>query len=409
MEPPQEPSSSLPSPPASSPALRSPHHSPGPAPSPSLVPLEHRRKHTLVKPRSSGNISRGQTSPHLAPSELLQGQNPLANQITTFASLSSPELERPPYSFEIPDSPSFSSLVERPNKPKMISNIADSVSCNKTHADQPSPLSLLHPPSISFDSQTSVGVQLTPTEQDGDDIDQAVLVEEDLDIRYHSSNGLLSQAQPSQHAEEYSTSDPTSQNQSNGHYHLPVMSQPPSQLRLDSEFPLHLHDHPRGSTSRALHTIHTGLDPGAAMPLSPPSRTSSPPFAVSTPLRQNWYQPPLKRRKRSTCNDKISNPSPLKTEASVSQTKSKKMFDSGTLQITPTSLSKESKAKYALVDAPSMDIDSPANCQNHLASPDSPYDMETFSQSSQDLSYEINSYPALQSQAPYQSQSLTQF
>ena len=163
----------------------------------------------------------------------------------------------------------------------------------------------------------------------------------------------------SQHAEEYPTSDPISQSQSDGHHHLenlPVMSQPPSRLRLD---------------------------PSAAVPLSSPP-ASSPTIAVSTPLRQNWYQPPIKRRKRSTCND----------------------IDSGPLQITPGSPSEESKAKHVIVDA------LPANHQNNLATPPtrphSPCNL--FLQSSQDSSdlSEINSYPALQTQAPYQSQILTQ-
>ena len=171
----------------------------------------------------------------------------------------------------------------------------------------------------------------------------------------------FSQREPSQHAEEYPTNDPISQTQSeslsDGHHHLenlPIMSQPPSQLRLD---------------------------PSAAVPLSSPSPASSPIFAVSTPLRQNWYQPPLKRRKRSTCNDK----------------------DSGPLQITPGPSSEKSKGKHAIVET------LPANRQNNLETPQSP--CNSFSQSSHDSSdlSEINTYPALQTQAPYQSQILTQF
>lgn len=372
--------------------------------------MEHRKKHTLIKPRNPDGISRQ------APSPLT-----FSNQITSFASLSSPEPERTSFSLEIPDSPSFSSLVERPNKRKVTSNIADSI--NKTHADQLHPLSLSHPASASFDSQNSVEAQLTQTEQDDDDIDQ----DEDLDLRHHSFNELLSQAPdipipsfglihengdcrdelqwgPSQPADEYLMSDPISQSQSTSHLeNLPVMSQPPSQLRLDSEFPLHSHDRPRCSTSKTPHAV---LDPSAAMPLSSPSPTSSP-FAVSTPVKQNWYQPPLKRRKRS---DKNSDTSPSKAEASASQTKSKKMFRSGTLQITPASLSEESKAKHATVDALPMDTDPDANRQNNLATPDSRYDLEISSQSSQDSSNlsESISYPALHTQAPYQSQSLTQ-
>ena len=174
-----------------------------------------------------------------------------------------------------------------------------------------------------------------------------------------SPSPLSLEWEPPQHAEEYPTSDPISQSQSDGHHHLenlPVMSQPPSRLRLD---------------------------PSAAVPLSSPP-ASSPTFAVSTPLRQNWYQPPLKRRKRSTCNDK----------------------DSVPLQITPGSSSEESKGKHSIVDP------LPTDCQNNLATPptrpSSPCNL--FSQSSQDSSdlSEISSYPALQTQAPYQSQILTQ-
>jgi hypothetical protein len=176
-----------------------------------------------------------------------------------------------------------------------------------------------------------------------------------------SSNPLSLEWELSQHPEEYPTSDPISQSQSDDHHHLenlPVMSQPPSQLRLD---------------------------PSAAVPLSSTSPASSPTFAVSTPMRQNWYQPPLKRRKRSTCNDK----------------------DSGPLQITSGSPSGASRGKHAIVDA------LPVNRQNNSVTtptrPHSPCDL--FSQSSQDSSNrsEINSYPGLQTQAPYQSQILTQF
>lgn len=313
VEHPREPSSSLPSPPASSPALHSPHHlvhSPGPAPSPSPLSLE---KH----------------------------------------------------------------------KP--------SASPNETHADQTQSFQLSQHSSASFASQNSIEAQLTQT-QASDGMDQ----DEDL-LPYHSSNVLSShtpdvfippglihehdelQWELSQHAEGCLTSDPISQSQSHHHLeNLPVMSQPPSQLRLD---------------------------PSAAVPLSPSSPASSPTFAVSTPLRQNWYQPPLKRRKRSTCNDKGPGSSPLKREEEfVLHTKSKNKYRSGTLQITPGSSSEESKGKHTIVDA------LPANRQNNLATcPDSPCDL--FSQSSQDPSdlSEINSYPALQTQAPYQSQILTQF
>ena len=262
------------------------------------------------------------------------------------------------------------------------------MSLNKTHANQPHSLQLSQNSFASFASQNSIEAQLTQT-QDSDDMDQ----DEDL-LPYHSSNthtpdvfmGLIHehdqlQWELSQHAEECLTSDRTSQSQSDGRYHLenlPVTSRPPSQLRLD---------------------------PSAAVPLSPPSPASSPTFAVSTPLRQNWYQPPLKRRKRSTCNDKDPSSSPLKGEEEfVLQTNSKNKFRSGTLQITPGSSSKESKGKHAIVDA------LPADRQNNLATrPHSPCDL--FSQSSQDSSdlSEINSYPALQTQAPYQSQILTQF
>ena len=217
----------------------------------------------------------------------------------------------------------------------------------------------------------------------------------------------------SQHAEEYPTSDPISQSQSDSHHHLenlPVMSEPPSRLQLDPSAPLpnpplplewelsqHVEKYTTSdpisqSQSDSHHHLENlpvmseppsrlRLDPSAVSLNSPPP-ASSPIFAVSTPLRQNWYQPPLKRRKRSTCNDK----------------------DSGPLQTTPASSSEGSKGKHAIVDA------LPAN---RLATPPtrphSPCDLSSHStQDSSDLS-EINSYPALQTQAPYQSQILTQF
>jgi hypothetical protein len=185
-----------------------------------------------------------------------------------------------------------------------------SVLRNITHANQSQPLQLSQHSSASSASQNSVEAQLTQT-QDSDDMDQ----DQDL-LPYHSSNGLSSHT-----PEKYPTNDPVSQSHSDGHHHsenLPVMSQPPSQLQLG---------------------------PSAALPLSPTSPAPLPTFAVSTPLRQksqNWYQPPLKRKKRSTCND-----SPCRV----------------------------------------------------------------FSESSQDSSdlSEITTYPPMQTQAPYQSQILTQF
>jgi len=273
------------------------------------------------------------------------------------------------------------------------------------HANQFFPPPLSQPSSAS---QNSVEAQLTQTQND--DMDQ------NEDLPYHSSNALLSQAPDSfgliheddelqwklsQPVEDYlrTRSDPSTQSQSDSHHHLenlPVMSQPPSQLRLDPEFSLHFHNRPQGSTSK-VHSRQTGLDP-----LTPSSPASSPIFAVSTPVRQNWYQPPLKRRKRSACNDKNSDPSPSKMESFVSPTK---MFRSGTLQIEPTSLSEEFMAKHINLDA----LPSGANRQNNLATrSQSPYDL--FSQSSHDSSdpSEIDSYPPLQTQAPYQSQILTQ-
>lgn len=362
------------------------------------------------KQRSLNTISR-QTSIPLPSSKPLKEKSPPANQITTFASLSSPE---PEYSLDVPSSPPFSSLVKGPNKGKMASNLE--ISRNKTHANQSCYLPLSHPLPASFDSQNSVEALLTQT-QDDHDSDQG----EDLGVRYHSSNRSLSQAldilvpsfelvhhhnelqwEASQPAEEYLTSNPTFQSQPDDHHHLenlPFTPQPPSQLRLDSEFPLHFHDRPRGSTCKSPHAVHVSLSP-----LSP----SLPIFAVSTPLPQKWYQssPLLKRKKRSTCNDESLDASPLKAEAaSALQTKSKKMFRLGTLRIAPTPLPGGSKTEHPTVDALPMDVDSDANRQNNLATHAlSPYDLERTSQDSPDL----NSYPELQTQAPYQSQILTQ-
>lgn len=360
------------------------------------------------KQRNPDNVSRQISS---------RPPTPPANKIALFASLSSPESEHPPFSFEMPHSPSFSSLVERPKKFRKTSNLGDSLSLNKIHADHsPSPLS--HPSPASFGSQNSVEAQLTQT-QDDDDIDQ----DEDRDLQYRSSDRLSQAAdipmpffksihehdelerKLSQPTSEYVTSD--LQSQLDNHLEsLPVMSQPPSQLRLDSEFPLHIHDRLRGSTSKAHLTVHTGLYPTAAVPLSPLSSASSPIFAVSTPVRQNWYQPPLKRRKKSTCKSKSSDSSPSKAEGA--QTESKEKICEGTFQITPASLSEESNTKHAEVDDLPMDIDSDGYRRNDLSRLHSPCDLEIFSQPFQDSS-QINSYPALQTQAPYQSQILTQF
>ena len=320
-------------------------------------------KRDRPEPTSSDDISH-RNSPLLPSSKPFQKQTPPVNPIT-FASLSSPEPEQPPFLLEVPDSPSFTALVERPNKRKRTSNLG-LVSHNEAHANQLYPPPLSQSSSASFASQNSVEAQLTQTQEPVEDY-----LRSHLDSHHHLEN-------------------------------LPAMSQPPSQLRLDPEFPLHFHDRLQGSTSKAR---RTGLDPNhpiAAPPLTPSSPVSSPIFAVSTPVRQNWYQPPLKRRKRSVCDDKNSDPSPSKMESFVSPMK---MFRSGTLQIKPTSLSEESKAKHINLDA----LPSGTNRQNNLAArSQSPDDL--YSQSSHDSSdpFENNSYPTLQTQAPYQSQILTQ-
>jgi len=272
------PSTSLPSPPASSPQL----------------PQRHTDGEDEPQPSPTGSAD----------------ENP------TFASLSSPAESLD--SLQIPESPSFSSLVQRQPYKRKYSHLAAEAGQNK-RPRQLSPVQGDASPA-STSSQHSVEDHLTQTSLYSDkDVDDAI---EDG----HSSSGSAD-ARGEVDPDEYqmgrsSRGDPTwvpntpsalngseldlyegelkwdsqpatqlteSQEEEDGPVqHLETLTQPPSQLQLSS-------------SSSHLHPIQTDPDTNnLSLPLSSPALLPSPPdFAISTPQRQNWYQPSSLLRKAS--------------------------------------------------------------------------------------------------------------
>ncbi|KAF8165538.1 hypothetical protein B0H34DRAFT_689499 [Crassisporium funariophilum] len=444
-----DPSSSLPSPPASSPAL----HSPTPYTVPWLEPSQAPASPSVSEAR---HIGQGARSTHIIAIEPLSPptHGPQLGQMqraahTTFASLSSPSESMT--SFSIPNSPSFSSLVERPKKRKLGLNADNSPKKRGFFRPHARPR-LSESSQSSLDSQNSVVQQLTQSlDMDLDELvgDEDAVGEEVSDFHQPLEDHILPDAQSptmtpfepqseddpydgelqwncSEHQSKSSDSEPHTQDRK---YvaSLDALSQPPSQFQLPLEFPRHIHDYAGPSSPKIPPPIETDLDSSVPMALSSPVPVViTPTFAASTPHphRQNlWYQSSVvwKRNKKVDKSDRSEeqpNTSPATSPsqsngANLHTPKSKYVFRSGTLEIDPASLlrphSKNLKDSGDSVRRPTAQLDSQS--QDVTISQESRYQMEASQpESYPDFSSESEgfSYPPLQTQAPYQSQDLTQ-
>ncbi|CAA7260049.1 unnamed protein product [Cyclocybe aegerita] len=379
------PSSSLPSPPASSPG-------------------SHSHDESLFD----------HTQPKSPLSEEFSPQQDVS--MPSFASLSSPA-GSPPL-LDIPKSPSFSSLVARSTKRKSPVKPA-----SRRH-----PLSQSSSSDSSTGSQLSVERQLTQSPVSGSEENGGPDASGEDDFLNPPGHLPISQPGSSQapdmYAAELEWHSSVSQNDSNTVSQSPPQgpmlatlesfSQPPSQFE---SFPIHDH----GSKPKVASAFPESPSSSPSLALSQPVPLASPTFAISTPQqRQNWYQAPPRRRHSSQSSGQSPkfedppNASPPKRDLAASRAsrrasrppKFKKVFRSGTLQITPAPrpITEELDTQHA--------DHSDALLQDVLAVQYNTYDPWANSQTqdymdssqSQDLSY-----PPLQTQAPYHSQILSQF
>jgi len=399
-----------------------------------------------MEPRSSSSslVDRPSTNHHTgdsadafaqpaAPDIFLHSHPQAVESTPTFASLSSPAGSPAPLA--VPNSPAFSSLV-RPNKRNLVFDIPENTTPPKLYESQIQPLS-----HSSTGSQMSVEMQLTQSlEEDGSDQDPicedesetpgfqvprsdpglegplaptptSPLTQEDslynAELRWDSS-----QPGPSQENDTETESRESFQND------LDSWSQPPSQLK---SFPIHYH-RPKSSSPAIPHPTQLECGSSSPLQLSSPVSLASPTFTVGTPQRQNWYQSAVvpKRSKRMDPEEHMKpSPSPKISDVSASQpsdrsrtprskpaSKSKK-FHSGTLQIMPAPSLPEAIPEESQTFEPPLDQDQTmsqdmAGQAEENNSPQSYMDLD--SQSTQDYSF-----PPLQTQAPYQSQDLSQF
>jgi hypothetical protein len=321
------------------------------------------------------------------PDIILHSLPQVVESTPKFASLSSPADSPAPLA--IPNSPAFSSLIGS-KKRKLAFHIPENATPSKLHHSRSHPFSLSSISQSSTGSQMSVEMQLTQS-----------LEEPDEDISDQDAVGEDENETPELHLPE---SDPQSDQ---------------SEPQLNS-FPIHFHK-PKSCSPTIPHPTQPEFDSSASLQLSSPAPLASPTFAASTPQRQNWYQSAVvrKRGKKPEPEEVVRlTPSPAKSDASASQlgdrrsrtprsksaTKSKK-FRSGTLQIKTVAPLPE-----PIPEGPETCESPPDQDQIMLQDVDEA-DENNSSQSYMDLdsqSTQDYSYPPLQTQAPYQSQSLSQ-
>ncbi|KIM46387.1 hypothetical protein M413DRAFT_441479 [Hebeloma cylindrosporum] len=377
------PTSSLPSPPKSSPVN---HSSP--------LPVEPLRGN--VDPQSpSSSVVNQQKLHHSAGSGTNAFVRPATPDITlrsqvvestpTFASLSSPADSPAP--LPVPNSPAFSSLVSS-KKRKLVFDLPENATPNHSRS---------HPLSQSSISQSSTGSQMSVEHQLTQSLEEA-----DEDVSDRDAMG--------EHEDDIPEFPLTGSDSDGSH----------SQL---NSFAVHVHK-PKSCSPTIPHPSQPEFDSTAPQQLCSPPPLVSPTFAVSTPQRQNWYQSAVvrKRNKNAEAEEglvKLATPSPSKSDASASQASDRrsrtprsrpsskpKKFRSGTLQIKTVASLPEPIPEGSETFEPLPDQDQTmsqdlveADVNN---SPQSYMDLD--SQSTQDYSY-----PPLQTQAPYQSQYLSQF
>lgn len=307
----------------------------------------------------------------------------------------------------LPDSPSFSSLVNQPAKRKLAFGAPENPPSKKsTFGRHPLSQALSSTSTSSASSQLSVELQLTQSPEDDADED----VHSDLDHSDDGSSGRdtvepsnplssaaagsekdlyrselrwdLSQPEASQVLNDSQQSIITQETDSNPEG-MELLTQPPSQFQYEG-FPIHHHG-PKKPKPNQISLVTPNST--APLHLSVPVTLSSPIFAASTPQKQNWYAAVPKRTRSSVKvpSEDVSTPSPAKPTymRQTRSTSKSRTFKSGTLQLTPVKAGKSAPEPIA----------EETDQGSQKSSMDS-------SQSFQDFSY------PLLTQAPYQSQSL---
>lgn len=356
----------------------------------------------------------------------LQAQPDLSSP-PTFASFNSPAATPQPVS--IPASPSFSSLVSKKRRLNFDVPEHEPTPRTKPLRSRSHPLSQSTSTESTSASQASVAMQLTQSLSDDDsDSDEDALVEvDDLEQEVQEQSGKpvaaeLNMGDPKEelYEDELSWGSENSEETAHALANFGSLSQPPSQFQFDS-FPIHHH----GPKAHRPPPIETVPSSSALPPLSAPAPLSSPTFAISTPIRQNWYQPVVRRKSSSKQSlheselDREGTQMSLENSqlqsmngaspASKSKLTSKKksVFRSGTLQITPISLIPESpppKEDEKVLQLEQVDS-IPHGIQDFSVALDTSQDYMDLDNSD---SFEDFSYPPLQTQAPYESQTMSQ-
>uniref|UniRef100_A0A8H8CJV3 C2H2-type domain-containing protein n=1 Tax=Psilocybe cubensis TaxID=181762 RepID=A0A8H8CJV3_PSICU len=407
---PKVPHSTLPSPPVTSRANTSPLHFNEPLPG----SIEHASHEHSLDMDDIISIPTADIRP------LDQDEN-----THSFAALSSPTESSASFTApDIPHSPSFSSLVDRSFKRKSDNDFYHKPVAKKGRLYRHHPLS--QSANSSTGSHASVEQHLTQSFESSEDGHESG---EDLDNDDTSSQNF------SHHSKSSEPEDPThhskldhsitrpdafqdpqftqSSSTEDSHFvgaHYELLTQGPSQFQTQpptASFPLHFHRPKTASSSQMEH-------------LSPPVPLSSLKYATSTPQqRQNWYQPPTlqcgvnqsidQSGAVENCNLDASNSNNAVacSQRSQGQNSSKsKKFRSGTLQISPAQLSQNRineeipAREQALVHNDTLLHDIYGDILNQ-------HDSQSYMDSSQ--SVDDFSYPPLQTQAPYESQSMSQY
>lgn len=321
----------------------------------------------------------------------------------TFASLSSP-LDAPVLA-SIPGSPSFNSLVDdaiNSRKRKDRSGEPESVIHKRIYNAKDSCINPSQSQSSTASRDSVARILTQNTNNLGDvDIDAVGEIDEEAlftlshnmdhkaseeDINQYS--GELNWEEPKQRSKHTPLREPSVPSSSNPSIKFPLesLSQPPSQLQAHSQSV-----QPPDSIDPSQLTLDTSLPLGSIAPLE------SPGFASSTP-RQAWYQPvPIHKPRRRTSEHPGGLVIPPLSEGANSPPPN--MFRSGTLHIIPPRMH-----SAASPEGPKDRAD--LQVKQQLAQQDRHQSQSQLSSSEGD-SQEF-SYPPLQTQAPYQSQSLSQ-
>ncbi|KAF9569100.1 hypothetical protein CPC08DRAFT_718472 [Agrocybe pediades] len=333
----------------------------------------------------------------------------------TFASLRTSFDSPKPLS--VPDSPCFSSLVSLVPKRKLTFDAPENSSPKKRST------------ASSAGSQLSVELQLTQSPKDDDeDADDADEEDDDDDDDSTDRPALDASSNPdddpsgqgaepsaemataaiagsgqefykgelrwglSQPEEPWQTHNPSeqgslTQESDSNRADLELLTQPPSQLN-HANFPIHHHT-PSNPSS---------VDPNSSASLHlSTAKLASPVFASSTPQKQTWYAPAVKRTRSNTkVSAETPKSSPAKSErpAHMRYTRSTsktRVFKSGTLHLTPAKATNPN----------------PEPISEEHASQDYPNNQESQQSTDSSLSFP-DSYPPLLTQAPCGSQSMSQ-